>query len=140
VPILNLWTIDSLVLEHLILRFEGHGEKQILSEDLVIGDVGPALVPASLRRLHKHGLIEGSSVDEVSHPIILFGVTKDGLERAGSWPTPEGVPDQLVRLLQAAAQQTDDPEEKTLLQRTAGVVGGSLREVVVGLMIAQGGS
>ncbi len=134
----DLWVIDSRVLAVLIVRLEGLGAPHVDAEDVEVDGVPTDAVPGALRRLYRDGLIDGSTVDLFDHPVVVTAVTPRGLREAGAWPTPERLPDQITRLLEQAADRAEDPEQQTVLRRAAHVVGGSLREILVGLAIAQG--
>jgi phytoene/squalene synthetase len=63
--------------------------------------------------------------------LTLTGVTERALRETGQWPTPEAWVDRLVEALERAADEEPDEEKRSLLRRTAGVIGGMARDILV---------
>ncbi len=134
----DLWAVDSVVLARLIHVFEVEGQVGVRTNTLDVEGVPADQVGPAVRRLHADGLVKGSMTFGQSWPTALHGVTPEGLRRAGAWPSAEQLPARLAKLLEATAARVPEPEQRSVLQRAAAVVGGSAREIVVGLAIAQG--
>jgi hypothetical protein len=62
-------------------------------------------------------------------------LTERGRRAAGLWPSGEGV-DALVDALRQAETQVDDEEEKSMLRRAAGALGGMSREIATDVLAA----
>lgn len=85
-----------------------------------------ALVPSYL---------EGEPLDTMQARIDFFlsGLTERGRRAVGLWPSGESA-DALVDALRQAEEATDDPEEKSLIRRAAGAVGGVSRDIMTDVM------
>ena len=62
---------------------------------------------------------------------FVDSVTADARRAVGQWPTGESLVSQLVEGLAAAAEQEPDPERKSRLRQTAGLLGGAVRDIAV---------
>jgi len=74
----------------------------------------------SLLKLADDGLIIGAP-DGLREAIVPQRITPEGLRALREWPGSETLADMLPALLEALAERTDDPEQKTWLQRAADV-------------------
>jgi hypothetical protein len=54
------------------------------------------------------------------------------------WPKADRI-DEIVKLLRTLAEQAPEPEQRTILQRPAGLVGGMGRDVLVGVLTSAAG-
>ena len=67
--------------------------------------------------------------------VISVGAPTGAARRAvGAWPTPENLADRIVAALQDAADQAQDPDEKTRLKKGAEAVGGVGKSVLTGVL------
>ncbi|MFF4548611.1 hypothetical protein ACFY1J_30995 [Streptomyces sp. NPDC001406] len=64
------------------------------------------------------------------------GVSGEARRLVGQWPTAEQFVDQVVRGLQAAADEEPDPERRGRLRELAGSAGGMARDVFVDVATA----
>jgi hypothetical protein len=62
---------------------------------------------------------------------FVDAVTADARRAVGQWPTGESLVSQLAEGLAAAAEKEADPERKTRLRQTAGLLGGAVRDIAV---------
>ncbi|NYD20954.1 hypothetical protein [Kineococcus aurantiacus] len=134
------WTERDLpVLQWLAQRLDPIDAYDVSGPEPIADALGIPLdsAKAALRNLARDGLIRGIPVGELPYPIRISEVTPDGLRAAGAWPSPDSVVDALVRELHARADTASDPEEKTRWQRMAEQVGGTAREIFVGVVTAQ---
>jgi hypothetical protein len=69
--------------------------------------------------------------DQRPSAMVITGVTERALVETGQWPSPESAVEQLIQELIAAAEHEPDPEKKTKLEQTAGVLGGIARQVLI---------
>jgi hypothetical protein len=64
---------------------------------------------------------------------VITGITERGRRAVGLWPDGQQV-DALISGLNEAAEETNDPEEKTRLRRAAEAVGNASRDVMTDVM------
>jgi len=61
----------------------------------------------------------------------VLKATPEARREVGQWPTPQSLITRLAEGLSAAAEQEGDPDRKSLLTHTAGLLGDSLRDVAI---------
>lgn len=61
----------------------------------------------------------------------VLKATPEARRQVGQWPTPQSLIARLAEGLSAAAEQERDPDRKSLLTHTAGLLGDSLRDVAI---------
>ena len=60
--------------------------------------------------------------------VYVTGVTEKGRVATGSWPSSEGLLDELIDALEHAAESEPEPERKQALHSAARMLGGVVRE------------
>jgi hypothetical protein len=61
----------------------------------------------------------------------VLKATPEARREVGQWPTPESLVARLAEGLNVAAERESDPDRKSLLTHTAGLLGETLRDVVI---------
>ena len=87
-----------------------------------------------MRVLDESGYVEAYFAGAYSG--FVKGVSERTRRALGSWPTPESLVDQLVRLLAEAADREPDKERKKKLRDIAEGIGGAGRAVAIDLFAA----
>jgi DNA-binding transcriptional ArsR family regulator len=72
----------------------------------------------------------------VTRELVVSGVTERGRRAVGLWPSDDDSVDALAEVLLQAAEQTDDPEDKTRLRKAGEAVAGLSHNVAEGLIKA----
>lgn len=67
--------------------------------------------------------------------IIVSGLTERGRRAAGLWPSEDQLT-ALVAALETAANRTDDPDERTRLERAGDALKGAPQRIVEGVLTA----
>lgn len=58
-------------------------------------------------------------------------VSPEARRVVGQWPSPDALVDRLISSLNEAAEHEVDPERKSKIRQTAGLIGGTVRDVFV---------
>ena len=99
-------------------------------------------VDDALRRLHDHGLIDGTRGATTHYAYwSQLRVTANGLIILGHWPDLDRVASYqgLTTLVARLAEQTEDQSDKAALRQTAGAIGRLGEDVVESALESLGG-
>jgi hypothetical protein len=85
---------------------------------------------ACLARLGAAGYVELLNVDQF---VGITNISEDAAREVGLWPTADVAADRLIAALEAAIKRTDEPEQKTRLQKIRDGFAGAGRDVAVSI-------
>jgi hypothetical protein len=127
----DLWTTCDLpVLTELVRLLEVAGRHQV-ELPLEVGALSRQQVEAALRRLYGAGYIDGVTIDQAAHPIIVTSVCHNALQAVGAWPSPEKLVDRLLDALADAAENAHSEEERSRARRALDALRAAGRDVLV---------
>lgn len=94
--------------------------------------------------LHRGGVIvAGPMTESAAGTQVHFvnDLTREAYELAGAWPTPENLATRIVEALEQIAEDTNDEDERTRLQKlVAGLKTGGRQAIISAVGIALGGT
>lgn len=132
----NLWEHDSKVLAQIVEMYEPTGEHvQISALVRSMEDTDEDAIMQSCRRLNDHGYIEALGAHGT--PILrIKRVTERGLRQTNAWPDDATIfTDRLIAVLTEAAEDDNEPPEKrSLYQKILQGIGGVGREAATEVM------
>jgi hypothetical protein len=135
-PIAETWSWRELPILAAALRWLDSGDHLVMLEDLR-AEVGldVAQMRAGLRALEQADPPYIAVNYTMAGPSVVGGhldmVFERGRRELGSWPSAEGVLDQLVAALDRAAELELEPERKSRLRAVADLLGGMARKIAI---------
>ena len=134
------WATRELpVLDWLVQYFDEPDARAILLTDITEAMAWEeADVTRALARLAKAqpAYITWPDIAETDVPQYVTGVTERALTATQAWPSAESAADSMLAALRDAIDRTDDPEEKTKLQRLLAAAGSVGTSVLGGVLTA----
>lgn len=89
-------------------------------------------VAVAVRRLAEARYVQANDASTMAGPDFMsIRLLERGLQRLGEWPDDTQVLAALVAALSDAADDVDDPEQRSKLLQAAGLLGGVVRDVGV---------
>ncbi|MDM2643335.1 hypothetical protein PP633_01670 [Mycobacteroides abscessus] len=139
------WTARDLpVLKAVVDIFEGGDDDNIEPAEIGLRTgFDEATVQQALKALYKHPYLDRDTGLTGSNGDVIFAgePTGDGLRAAGNWPSPEGLTERLVAALEAAsADESREPEERSLLKKTALTLRGAAYQIALAALGGAGGN
>jgi hypothetical protein len=132
----DVWTTrDFPVLREVVRRFD-RGDNTVWGQDVAAAlSMSPEDVARSARALRRRGLVE--ALIPLQGPAVQFSdVSGDAYLYTGLHPDGNDLTERLISALRQAADQVDDPKEKTRLQRAAKALGEVTKSVASGVITA----
>jgi hypothetical protein len=136
----STWAIRELPILAAALRFVDAGEAPRLADLCAETGLSPRDFRVGLEALANADppYVEvdwaGGWSDEKVGGFRLNDVSERTRRELGSWPSANGLVEQLVAALDQAAENELEPERKKRLSTTAGVLGGMARDIAVSVI------
>jgi hypothetical protein len=136
-PTADTWHRDVIVLRTIVPALD---TQSIVTTDAVAAELAlpEPEVKLAMRNLHRGGQIVAHVVHDGGGDWDIWAsdVTRDGLERSGAWPTPDGAADRIIAALEEIEANTDDEDTRSRVRKILDAAAGNGKQILVGVAAA----